>query len=428
MIRNKQTRVALSRFKENCKIFVKGERLPLIILIISLVIRIIWAVLSETTDPFLISNPLLGDAAAYHQIAVNILNGKGFSLVPNQPTSFWPPLYPFTLAVIFRIFSPNLVIARLFQALWGAIPPVIFFWIAAKHFDKNVALLTGIGLAIYPHLIYFGTWLIAEALFMMLFSFVLFSAAKFSFSEKYRWLILMGFFLGLSILTKPSVLFFAPLLALWVILTYNSGIKKRIAYGFVLTVATLLVVLPWSLRNYVQFGQFVLVSSNGGYTFLGANNPEAWGGHDEGFPPGIAGLNEAEMEKAYYTEAWQWIRSNPGEFIKLGIVKIQRLFSPLSVASQQQDYPIPGAIFVYIIYRLFFILAFIGMIIGLKQIRMIGYLYVPVVGVFLSTILYYGDARYTLPMVPSLVLFAALSLDFFMKRFSKMTLTKQRIF
>ena len=381
------------------------------IFIIALLFRITWALLAASVDPFLNSNPLLGDAASYYRIAMNLLDGNGFSQYSRVPSSFWPPLYPFSLYIIFASISKDLTTIRIIQAFWGTITPMVFAWIALKNFGKKEGYIVGIGLAIYPYLIYFGAWLIAEALFMMLFSITLFSAFRFAIGKNYRWIVIMGFFLGLSILTKPSALFYTPFIAIWVMLApIGLSILLRIKFALVLTLITLIVVLPWSIRNYIVFDRFTLVASNSGYTLLGANNPNAWGGHNEGFPSLIPGVSESEMDGIFFSEAWNWIKSNPAAFIRLGIIKIQRLISPLSVASQPQDYSIPGADLIYLTYRAFLVSALCGMIIGIQYIRRIGYLYAPVIGVLLSAFIFYGDTRYTLPMVPSLIVFSVVSI------------------
>ncbi len=117
------------------------------------------------------------------------------------------------------------------------------------------------------------------------------------------------------------------------------------------------------------------------------------------------------MENVYYEEAIQWIRSNPDDFAKLLIPKYKRLFSPLSVASYKQDFVIPGRSLVYIIYTAFLLIALLGAIKASPQWKRTGFLYTPIAGVLVSAGLYYGDARYTLPMVPSLVIFAALAIN-----------------
>lgn len=383
----------------------------ILIFIIALVIRITWAILASSVDPFLRKDPLLGDAASYYRIAINLLNGNGYAQYAQRPSSFWPPLYTYSMFAVFAMIGKNLTAMRIIQAFWGSIPPVIFSWIALKNYNKAIAIIVGVGLAAYPFLIYFGAWLIAEPLFLKLFSITMLCAALYALKKNYLWLISMGIFLGLSILTKPSALFFTPFLLVWIFFAQKDlSLIKRILYISAFVLPTLLIVLPWTIRNFIVFDRLVLVSSNSGYTLLGANNPNAWGGHDEGFPALIPNLNEAEMDQVFYTQAMKWIQTHPLDFIKLGIIKIQRLLSPLSVASQRQDFVVPGSKLIYLGYSAFLLFSLAGMIIGVKNFRRIGYLYAPIVGVFLSAFIFYGDARYTIPMIPSLVIFSAIAI------------------
>lgn len=384
----------------------------------ALSIRIVWALLAPQIDPFLQLNPLHGDAASYDRIAQNLVNGFGFSEYAPRRTSFWPPLYPYFLSLIYSTAGYHLTVSRLVQALLSSMVPVCLYLVGKKLYGERVALLTGIGLTLYPYLIYFAAWLIAESFFMTLFASALWVSSCLINSRVptstiiWRRIILLGLLLGLSILAKPTTLFFAPFWALWLFAApQNTNLWQRVGSVILLTACTLLVVLPWSLRNYQVHHHFVLLSTNGGYTFLGANNPNAWGGHDEHYPIRNFRLNEAEMEERYYAEALAWIGSNPTDFIRLLVPKYQRLFSPLSVASFKEDYKIPGAPLVYLLYYTYLLLALAGFVISLKRWREIGFLYAPIIGVFVSTGLFYGDTRYTIPMVPSLVFFTALALD-----------------
>lgn len=385
-----------------------------VIFLSALVVRLVWALLAPEFDPFLQASPLHGDAASYDRIAQSLLSGTGFSERPPQPTSFWPPLYPWFLSVIYWLAGYNLAVARLSQTFLGALVPLLLYLVAVKTLSRRVALLTSIGLTLYPYLIYFGTWLIAESLFMALFAVALWLTSRLIGKWHHRTIALLGLLLGLCVLTKPTTLFFTPFWALWLFAApQNMNLWRRSQLALLLAFCTVAVILPWSIRNYRVHNQFVLVSTNGGYTFLGANNPNGWGGHDEDYPPLILTQNEAESEDAYYAEALHWIRSDPNSFIRLLVPKYRRLLSPLSVASFKQDYHILGAPLIYLVYSTYLLIAITGMVIGLKVWRKIGFLYAPILGVLLSAGLFYGDTRYTIPMSPSLVLFAALALDYY---------------
>jgi len=389
----------------------------LVILGLALAVRLAWALLAPSLDPLLRESPLLGDAASYDRIAKSLSAGAWFSEFPPQPSAFWPPLYPVLLSLIYSVAGYHLEAARIIQAFLGIAVPVSFFLIALKPFGRGIAWLSAVGLIFYPHLVYFNAWLIAEGLFMALLSVGMLALSRTSDKSSLVRLAAAGAVFGLAALAKPFMLFVMPFLALWVFLACPGGMLRRVVAASTLVIATLVVILPWSARNYGLYSQLVLVSTNGGYTFVGANNPDAWGGHEEGFPPAIPGLNAAEMEDAYYAEAFDWIGNNPGDFARLLIAKYRRLFSPLSVASFREDYWIPGRSLVYIVYASFLLTALCGAIKAWPRRRQVGYLYAPIAGVLLSAGLYYGDARYTLPMAPSLVVLAALTVDSVLARF-----------
>ena len=86
--------------------------------------------------------------------------------------------------------------------------------------------------------------------------------------------------------------------------------------------------------------------------------------------------------------------------------KFVRLVSPLSIASSPVDYVIPGAWALRIAYAAFLLTALIGAVRHGRG-KQCWFLWIPIAGVITSTALFYGDVRYTLPAVPSLVLFAA---------------------
>jgi 4-amino-4-deoxy-L-arabinose transferase-like glycosyltransferase len=382
-----------------------------IILGLALAVRLVWALIAPSVDPFLVHSPLLGDAASYGRIAKSLLAGAGFAERPPTPSAFWPPLYPAFLSLIYSVTGYDLAAARLVQAFLGVAVPASFFLISLKPLGHRVAWLSAVGLIFYPYLVVFNAWLIAESLFMALMSLGMLALSGTPDKPSLVRLAAAGAVFGLAALAKPFMLFVMPFLAVWLFLASPEGILRRIVAILVLAFAMLVVILPWSARNYRLYGQLVLISTNGGYTFLGANNADAWGGHDEGFPPPIPGLNGAEMEDAYYAEAYGWIRNNPLDFARLLIPKYRRLFSPLSVASFREDLRLPGSALVYVVYAAFLLAALYGAGKAWPTRKQIGYLYAPIAGVLVSAGLFYGDARYTLPMVPSLVVFAALSFE-----------------
>lgn len=382
-----------------------------VIIVLALILRIVYAFLAPQIDPFLKTNPLHGDAAAYDGIARNLLAGYGFASTPGKPTAFWPPLYPFFLAGLYRLLGYQLLWARLAQAFLGAIAVGATAEAARIILGWRVALLTALGMTLYPHLVYFGAWLIAEALYMALLGLALWVAAFLQRQERLIGFAMLGILLGLGALTKPAGLMLIPLVVLWVwVAPPQRPPHVRLAQSLMIVLGAAAVILPWTVRNYRVFHAWVPISTNGGYTFYGANNPHAFGGHREGFPPALPGFSEPQAEQEYYRLGMEWIVHHPTDFISIAGRKLVRLFSPLSVASYEQDYPLPLAGLVRGAYTAFLGTALAGAWLLRHRWREVAIFYTLVLRVLLGAVLFYGDARYTLPMVPSLVVFASVLL------------------
>lgn len=376
---------------------------------LALLLRVGYAIVAPSIDPFLIQDPLLGDAASYDRIARTLLAGGAYGEQIGQPSAFWPPLYPYVLAAIYAIFGYDLMVARVIQAIIGAVLPLTVF-LAGHHLgETKLARWASLGAVVYPYLVYFGAWLVAESLFFALSGMSLWMGAKLQQRPSYRRAVFLGLLIGLAALAKPTILMQLPFMVIWFLLCLRPvRLPRRFLLGVATALVVLLTVMPWTVRNYRAFGHPVLISTNGGYTFYGANNGNAFGGHYEHFPPRIVGLSEAEEQAEFYRLGTTWISENPGQFAWLTAQKFRRLASPLSVASAEQDFYVPGSWFVYLSYSVFLLVAFYGLLVSLRRWRQFFLLYIPILGVIVSTFLFYGDARYTLPAVPSLLFFGVM--------------------
>ena len=111
----------------------------------------------------------------------------------------------------------------------------------------------GLAAALYPLFIVSTTDVRTEPLFMFLMVLALFGLQR-------RKPALSGVSLALAALTRPVALIFVPLFAV------------RRPRTFLLAFA--LVLAPWTIRNYVRYGEFILVNNAGGYSLWRGTHPE----------------------------------------------------------------------------------------------------------------------------------------------------------
>ncbi|MEM8733513.1 MAG: hypothetical protein AAGG44_04805 [Planctomycetota bacterium] len=92
----------------------------------------------------------------------------------------------------------------------------------------------------------------------------------------------IGLLAGLSVLARPT---FAPwcflvCVTIWFWRASREGATRlelpRIWPSLCFAIGLLLVVVPWTARNYVAFGRPIWATTHGGYTLLLANNPSLY--------------------------------------------------------------------------------------------------------------------------------------------------------
>jgi len=215
----------------------------------------------------------------------------------------------------------------------------------------RAALAAGWLAAVYPPLVWTPAFVWSETLFSVI---ALACAAVLSLDERSPGpLLTAGALAGVAVLTRPAMLFFLPLVALWLA-------SRREWRGLVLLLlACALVILPWTVRNAREYGRFVLVASEGGITFWTGNHPLAIGEGDLAANPQLKrenvalrarhpGLTPEQLEPVYVRDALRFIREQPGAWARLLVRKAfytvvpvgpsYRLHSPLYLGASVLSY------------------------------------------------------------------------------------------
>jgi hypothetical protein len=125
-------------------------------------------------------------------------------------------------------------------------------------------------------------------------------------------------------LTQPSMSLFAGVL---LVIEVVAGFQptrwlQRLACTIV---GLVLVVAPWTYRNYQLLGHFVPVSNTAGISLYVGNNPQATGGYVPVAEPLFEQFDEVGANEEARRLATEWIRQHPAEFAAL-IPRKQMLF------------------------------------------------------------------------------------------------------
>lgn len=314
--------MAMNSLRRTLDWFSRPGSLPLILLIY-LLLRV--AVLAIPLTQF-------SDASWYMARASSLAEGEGY-IEDGVPTAFWPPGLPMALSVLFRIFGPSPVVAQIFNLACSMGTAWLTLDLGRRLFQSEatgrIALLL---LAIYPNNIGYLPLVATEVFYTML----LLGGCWLLVARNSHWsLVLAGLVFGFATLTKAQSLLVIPIVfgvgTLREKLTLRR-ISAALAKTFAVVLIALLVVSPWSYRNYKIFGEWVMVSTNGGLHLLSGNNPSARGSYTpddplmSSIPRTVA--TQLDVDKEARKRAINWIRENPGPFIALIPSKIFRQWGP----------------------------------------------------------------------------------------------------
>ena len=298
-----------------------------------------------------VNKPLTHDEHEYLELGRNIAAGRGFSYdEPAGPATERfgrAPLYPLLVASVAVLVPPAALPAALkaVQALLGAVTVLLLAAVARRAAGPKAAAVTAWVAALYPPLVWMSAYLLSETVYATLaWANVLMLARLTDGAEPDRRdttarrtapaLLGAGVLAGLAALTRPAHLFFLLLTVCWLL------VRRRPAWAGALALGALLVIAPWTARNYGAYGRFVLIASEGGVTFWTGNHPLSGGEGDMAANPAIKldnlrlrrehpGLSPEQLEPVYYRQALERIAVNPVWWIGLEARKLFYLWVPV---------------------------------------------------------------------------------------------------
>ena len=339
-----------------------------IIFFLAFILRLSWA--------FITNSHVHPELWEYEQIAINILNGQGFTYfyLGTVYYSFTAPLYSFLCAAVYFLTNHSYLALLIVQSFISSFICILIFKIAKELFSENVARIAALFVALHPALIIYASKLhplFIDSFFMCLIVFMFLRLkSNFSFRNK----LFTGFISGLSVLSRPTIALFLPFSAIWLFYKNNFSKKKIFFSVFLIVFISFIIISPWIIRNCSVHKQFVALQSNGQVFWFG-NNPLATGtSHQENGSPlkslspdlsrKVQGLNEIEQSELFWKEGFNFIKSNPLKFLSLFARKFYYFwwFSPHSGIEYPKIY--------FSIYKLLYIgisiFAAIGLILALK--------------------------------------------------------------
>ncbi len=343
---------------------------------------ILFAMLVRGGALLLAPGALAGDPDGYLRLAENLVEHGVFG-DGETPTAYRPPLYPLMLTGCAAAGDGCRACIGMLHVLLGAAAVGLVFVLGTWWgLGRRGATLAAVLVACDPILLYQSTQIMSEtaaALLAVLGLVALTWTSRRSSSADapsaarensplplgegsgVRAIMpatLAGGVLALGALCRPTLLSWLAACCVTLILLQhkNSNSRRLTASGTIagtilrslrppaaFALGAAVVLAPWTIRNWVQFGRPLVATTHGGYTLLLANNTEfhewlrsgewgsVWAADDfnsrwKRRRPD----DEVAADRLAYAEAWRTIRRRPGTFAHACLVRLGRFWSPLA--------------------------------------------------------------------------------------------------
>lgn len=216
------------------------------------------------------------DAWDYDRHARSIADGDGFPdsyyVVDRGPSALRAPGYPFFLGGLYAVSGDRVALGRLANAALGALAVFLLYLISKRIWGRRIGLLAALLAAVFPPLVLLSRELLSEPLFIALELGMVLSVLEFRRLREWRWAALAGLLFGLAALTRnPGPALAIPLVVgLWVLrprLSWRAAAAPTLAL-----LCAVLTIAPWTVRNAVEFGRFIPLTSGTGFAIAGTYN------------------------------------------------------------------------------------------------------------------------------------------------------------
>ncbi len=252
-----------------------------------------------------VATPLAStDMAQYLQYARQILAGE----YDYSQGFYYQPFYYATFLPIVLLFSGGAMVGVVVaQALLGALTVGLVGMSAAQLFGKRAGLAAAIFLALSRMHVFYTPFALIEVLKGFLLALMIWLALL-AYRRRSVWLWLgVGLVAGFGNATRGNLILLLPLLIILVVVALHAHRRRLVSALALLLVAFYLPQLPYAWMNYRALGRWVGPSSAAGAVLALGNTPEAPPGGREPF------MGPGPMEYPESFDEWMRQEKLPGD-------------------------------------------------------------------------------------------------------------------
>ncbi len=328
----------------------RARRWLWLVLVLALVIRLGYVYVQVNHGLFRVAT-MAPDSHRYLNLARHLLDQGFFSYDGRQPTAADTPGYPLFLAGLRAVLGPGLIWIYLAQALLSAATVWLVFLLGRRFFSEGAGLAAAGLAAVYP----LGFMFVATPLSETLYTFlaVAFLALYARLDRGRGWALAAGLVGGAALMTRPVLAGFVALAGLWALI--RPGRRGLVLLMFL---GVLLVTVPWLVRNALTFGEFIPLSSRGGFEFYLGNAADSNGGSGGHLawgrdvkvpadrPPGIS---DSQWSSLLARRAIAVYQDDPGLFLRRLPAKLWNMWRPTWAEASARNWVVVGGLYLLMV-------------------------------------------------------------------------------
>lgn len=251
----------------------EGKKIFTIILL-AFLIRIICIFLFGN-----IHNPEMWEFGA---IARNLVNGIGYKYIAvsiDVPSAHMPPGLPFIYYLLLKFFGDNsfgFFAILLTNSMLSCVSILVLYNLSLKIYNKRVALYSSIYASLSPIFLFSTISYNSIIFYHLLIALSYYYFLKISESIKADNIKTKHDIVILGIISGVFLYFRSEIFGLIIIIFLYMIFKKKFRLSLLYITIPIMIIAPWTVRNYYVFGKIIPVTTSFGYNVLmghGGNEP-----------------------------------------------------------------------------------------------------------------------------------------------------------
>lgn len=197
----------------------------------------------------------------YDFLGYSLAQGEGFKSLHGEESVVRGPGYPVFLAAIYSVFGHSYMVVQVIQCLLSGLIVFLTYHLGKRLHSRNTGLFAAFFMAFNPLLIWYIPRVMVEVIFTAVCLLVFLMTDTFLKKKTVRNAIFLGMLISAAAFIKSFALMF-PIAVTVLLLIHKTDLKQIAKYVGVIILTMIVLIAPWTVRNFLVAGKVIPVHSS----------------------------------------------------------------------------------------------------------------------------------------------------------------------